>query len=104
MWRAAGRKPAVLRALNRREDNPRGSPARLGDSPMPLPISDAAVGEYHDAGFYLARGFFDAAEIDLLRRSARADNELDKRSFGRAGGEGGVVRLSLWNNTGDGIY
>ena len=43
-------------------------------------------------------------EIDLLRRAAKEDNELDKRSFGRADGEGGVVRLSLWNHPGDGIY
>ena len=49
-------------------------------------------------------GFFDAEEIDLLKRSAKEDNELDQRSFGRADGEGGVVRLSLWNHPGDGIY
>ena len=67
-------------------------------------LSDAAVREYHADGYYLARGFFDAEEIDLLHRSAKEDNELDKRSFGRADGEGGVVRLSLWNHPGDGIY
>ncbi|MBN9123032.1 MAG: phytanoyl-CoA dioxygenase family protein, partial [Planctomycetes bacterium] len=71
---------------------------------MPAPLSDAAVREYHAAGFSLARGFFDAEETDLLRRSAKEDNELDRRSFGRADGEGGVVRLSLWNHPGDGIY
>jgi ectoine hydroxylase len=71
---------------------------------MPAPISDDAVHEYHAAGFHLARGFFDAEEIDLLRRAAKEDNELDRRSFGRADGEGGVVRLSLWNHPGDGIY
>jgi hypothetical protein len=71
---------------------------------MPSPISGAAAREYHAAGYHLARGFFDPEEIDLLKRSARADNELDKRSFGRADGEGGVVRLSLWNHPGDGIY
>lgn len=62
------------------------------------------VARYHDDGFYLARGHFDADEIDLLRRSAREDHELDRRSFGRADGEGGTVRLSLWNHPGDGIY
>ena len=29
---------------------------------------------------------------------------LDKHSFGKADGEGGRVRLSLWNHPGDGIY
>jgi hypothetical protein len=60
--------------------------------------------QYHDDGFALARGFFGAEEIDLLRRAAKEDHELDKRSFGRADGEGGTVRLSLWNHPGDGIY
>jgi ectoine hydroxylase len=67
-------------------------------------LSDAAVAEYRQRGFYLARGFFDPDEIDLLRRAAKEDHELDKRSFGRADGEGGTVRLSLWNHPGEGIY
>jgi hypothetical protein len=67
-------------------------------------LSDDAVRQYHREGFHLARGFFDAEEIGLLLRSAKEDHELDRRSFGRADGEGGVVRLSLWNHPGDGIY
>ena len=67
-------------------------------------LSDAAVREYHERGFYLARGLFDRDEIDLLHRAAKEDHELDKRAFGRADGEGGTVRLSLWNHPGDGIY
>jgi hypothetical protein len=67
-------------------------------------LSDAAVREYHDRGFHVARGLFDHDEIDLLHRAAKEDHELDKRSFGRADGEGGTVRLSLWNHPGDGIY
>ncbi len=70
----------------------------------PRVLTDAEVKQYHDDGYVLAKGFFDAEEIDLLYRSAKADNELDKRSFGRADGEGGVVRLSLWNHPGEGIY
>lgn len=68
------------------------------------PLSAAAVREYHDRGFTLAKGFFDREEIGLLSRAAKEDNELDKRSFGRADGEGGVVRLSLWNHPGDAVY
>ncbi len=70
----------------------------------PTILSDEAVRQYHADGYYLARGFFDATEIDLLKRSAKEDHELDRRSFGRADGEGGIVRLSLWNHPGDGIY
>jgi len=43
-------------------------------------------------------------EIEMLRRAAKEDHELDQRSFGRADGEGGTVRLSLWNHPGEGIY
>jgi Phytanoyl-CoA dioxygenase (PhyH) len=67
-------------------------------------LSDAAVAEYHDRGFHIARGLFDREEIDLLSRAAKEDHDLDKRAFGRADGEGGKVRLSLWNHPGDGIY
>ncbi|OWK40572.1 phytanoyl-CoA dioxygenase family protein [Fimbriiglobus ruber] len=72
---------------------------------MPHPLlTPAQVGQYHEDGSVLARGFFDREEIDLLRRSAKEDHELDRRSFGRADGEGRTVRLSLWNHPGDGIY
>jgi ectoine hydroxylase len=67
-------------------------------------LSDADVRQYHDLGYTLARGFYSRDEIALLSRAAREDSELDKRSFGRADGEGGVVRLSLWNHPGDGVY
>jgi hypothetical protein len=70
----------------------------------PSPLTADQVARYHEDGYVLAPRFFDAEEIGLLRRSAKEDHELDKHSFGRADGEGGVVRLSLWNHPGDGIY
>lgn len=70
---------------------------------MPV-LSPADAQHYHEDGYHLAKGFFDREEIELLSRAAHEDNELDRRSFGRADGEGGVVRLSLWNHPGDGIY
>ena len=66
-------------------------------------LTDDDAQQYHQRGFLLARGFYDVEEIELLRRSAKEDHELDQRSFGRADGEGGVVRLSLWNQPGDGL-
>ena len=71
---------------------------------MPHVLSDAQVRDYHADGYVLAKNLFDSAEIELLHRAAKEDHELDKRSFGRADGEGGTVRLSLWNHPGDGIY
>ncbi|MEI8370592.1 MAG: phytanoyl-CoA dioxygenase family protein [Planctomycetia bacterium] len=71
---------------------------------MTQPLTDGQIAEYHREGYVIARGLFDGEEIDLLGRAAREDRELDRHSFGRADGEGGVVRLSLWNHPGDGIY
>jgi hypothetical protein len=47
---------------------------------------------------------FESEEIELLRRAAKEDRELDQHSFGRGDGQGGTVRLSLWNHPGDTIY
>jgi hypothetical protein len=47
---------------------------------------------------------FDRQEIGLLQRSAKDDKALDDHSFGRADDQGGIVRLSLWNHPGNGIY
>src|SRR5207245_1314795 len=68
------------------------------------PISNAQLREYHNQGFTLARGFYSLQEIELLRRAAKEDRELDQHSFSREDGEGGQVRLSLWNHPGDTIY
>ena len=32
---------------------------------MPAPLSDAAAREYHAAGYYLAKGFFDVVFVEL---------------------------------------
>src|SRR3974390_2953118 len=67
-------------------------------------LSDAEVTQYHAEGVVIVRRLFDVEEIGLLHRVAKEDHELDRRSFGRADGEGGTVRLSLWNHPGEGIY
>ncbi|MBV9669665.1 MAG: phytanoyl-CoA dioxygenase family protein [Acidobacteriales bacterium] len=68
------------------------------------PIQANKLAEYQQNGYLLERGMFDREEIDLLRRSAKEDRELDQHSFGKGDGEGGTVRLSLWNHPGDTIY
>jgi hypothetical protein len=52
----------------------------------------------------VAKGFFNREEIDLLKRAAKEDRALDTHSFSRNDGEGGQVRLSLWNHPGDTLY
>ena len=71
---------------------------------MKKDISQNQLSEFKKNGFILFRSLFDKEEIDLLKKTAVEDRELDKHSFGRADGEGGTVRLSLWNHPGNNIY
>src|SRR5215472_7015543 len=68
------------------------------------PLHDDLLKTYESDGFVIARGMFDIEEIGLLRRAAKEDRAPDQHSFGRGDGEGGTVRLSLWNHPGDTIY
>jgi len=67
-------------------------------------FSSAEIGSYRSQGYVFAHGLFTTAEIDRLRKTAKADHELDAHAFGRDDGEGGSVRLSLWNHPVDDIY
>lgn len=67
-------------------------------------ISQEEVHKYHQDGFLLIKGMLSPEEIGLLSRAARADRILDQRSYGQADGEGGTVRLALWNHPTDTIY
>ncbi|HMJ62553.1 MAG TPA: phytanoyl-CoA dioxygenase family protein [Bryobacteraceae bacterium] len=68
------------------------------------PLSNTRLDEYQQNGYVLERAMFNPEEIDLLRRAAKEDRQLDQHSFGRGDGEGGTVRLSLWNHPGDTLY
>ena len=67
-------------------------------------ISDREARSYREDGYVLVKGMQDADEIELPVRAAREDRVLDQHSYGRADGEGGTVRLSLWNHPTDTIY
>jgi ectoine hydroxylase len=68
------------------------------------PIKDNRIDEYNRNGFVLVKHMFEDEEIGLLRRAAKEDRELDQHAFGKGDGEGGTIRLSLWNHPGDTIY
>jgi ectoine hydroxylase-related dioxygenase (phytanoyl-CoA dioxygenase family) len=69
-----------------------------------MQLNAEQIRRYHEDGFLVVRNLFDGEEIDLLRRTAKEDKVLDDHSFGKADGEGGTIRLSLWNHPGDGLY
>ncbi|HIA67388.1 TPA: phytanoyl-CoA dioxygenase family protein [Candidatus Poribacteria bacterium] len=70
---------------------------------MPV-LSAVQVDSFHQDGYVLVQQMLDSEEINLLRRTAKSDRELDKRSYHSDDGEGGLVRLSLWNHPGNSIY
>jgi len=67
-------------------------------------FSKEQLKQYHQDGYLLMKNQFDKEEIGLLHKSANEDRTLDAQSYGRKDGEGGTVRLSLWNHPGDNIY
>jgi ectoine hydroxylase len=71
---------------------------------MAKSLNDAEVRNYYQDGYVVVKSLLDSEEVGLLARAAREDRVLDQHSFGRADGEGGTVRLSLWNHPTDTIY
>ena len=67
-------------------------------------FDDTHLADFVRDGFCIVRKMFDGDEIDLLQRSALEDRRLDENTIGRHDGEGGTVRLSLWNQPGDNVY
>jgi ectoine hydroxylase len=67
-------------------------------------LNESQLAQYHTQGYVLVRGLFDAEETDLLRRAAKEDKQLDDHAYAKGDGEGGEIRLSLWNHPGEGIY
>ncbi len=67
-------------------------------------ITDDELSRYREDGYVLVKRMLDNEEIDLLGRAAHQDRALDQHSFGKTDGEGGTVRLSLWNHPTDTIY
>jgi len=67
-------------------------------------ISREQIRAYHEQGFVLSKGFFGADEIAMLKQAAKEDRVLDQHSVSTRDGEGGQVRLSLWNHPGDTLY
>jgi hypothetical protein len=70
----------------------------------PGPFDEASIQQYDRDGYNLVRGLFDQQEIKQLGTAARTDRALQQHAMGSRDGEGGTIRLSVWNQPGDGIY
>ena len=71
---------------------------------MSAPLSQNQLETYRRDGYVTLRRLFDHEEIDLLREAAKQDHEIAQHASERNDGEGGSIRLSLWNHPGEGIY
>jgi ectoine hydroxylase-related dioxygenase (phytanoyl-CoA dioxygenase family) len=67
-------------------------------------VSDERVRGFERDGYIIARHLFDAEEIDLLARIARADKQLRERAASRRDSQGGAVTLTVQNELHDDIY
>ena len=67
-------------------------------------LSEHQLKLYEEDGYVLVKGMLEPGEIELLGRAAREDRVLDQHAYGRADGEGGTIRLSLWNHPTETIY
>jgi ectoine hydroxylase len=67
-------------------------------------LTDEKRSSYDEYGYLLIKGMLSPEEIALLGNTARQDRVLDQHSYAKADGEGGNVRLSLWNHPTDTIY
>jgi ectoine hydroxylase len=57
-----------------------------------------------DDGYFIADRMFDAEEIDLLGKIARADYRLEQAAVSRRDAQGGAIRLRVDNELCDDIY
>ena len=67
-------------------------------------LDDAALAAFDRDGFAVVRGFLDEEEAGLLLATAKEDRRLAAHAMGWPDDEGGLSRITLWNEPGDDIY
>jgi ectoine hydroxylase len=67
-------------------------------------VSTDDVRRFHDDGFLVRRGFFDADEVRYLERAYEEDPAIQRRTVRLADGEGGQTEIALWNDPGEDVF
>ncbi len=67
-------------------------------------VSEENISSFHEDGYLIVRGLFDAEEADILRAAARADQSFKENAYDLKDGEGGKAQLVLWNSTGEDLW
>jgi ectoine hydroxylase len=71
---------------------------------MACALNEAQIRAYEEDGLVIARGLFDATEVELLRGAMEHDPSVRDHMLDRLDGEGRSTRISLWNRAGDSVY
>ncbi len=66
--------------------------------------TQADIQQFQQQGFLLARGLFQADEMALLGKYARADQQISAKATSRSDAAGGTTTLSLSNDLADDLY
>ncbi|MEI7712478.1 MAG: phytanoyl-CoA dioxygenase family protein [Rhodospirillales bacterium] len=67
-------------------------------------LSDADLAAFARDGYFIVRGMFDPAEVDLLRRAMEEDPEVAGHTIDRLDAKGAATRIALWNRAGSSVY
>ena len=67
-------------------------------------LSEKQLATFHEEGYLIVRGVFDAEEADILRAAAAADQSFKENAYDLEDGEGGKAQLVLWNSTGEDLW
>jgi len=68
------------------------------------PLSDAQIKQFDEDGYIICKGYYDAEEMNLLLKTARADHNMLDHNIPIKDAQGRQSKLSLWNHPGDDIY
>ena len=67
-------------------------------------LSENQLAAFHEEGYLIVRGVFDAEEADILRAAAAADQSFKENAYDLEDGEGGKAQLVLWNSAGEDLW
>ena len=67
-------------------------------------LMESDVTRFHENGYVLCPGMFDAAEIAILQEAVAVDSGLKGGAIGLDDGAGGKSKLTIWYEPGDDTY
>ncbi|XP_078581402.1 L-proline trans-4-hydroxylase-like isoform X2 [Branchiostoma floridae x Branchiostoma japonicum] len=66
-------------------------------------VTPSVQADFDKNGYIIVRSLFDTEEVTLLKDALESDEGIIRYAFGRDDGEGGKIRMVLWNQPGNDI-